>query len=700
MKARTKKVFSVLLALGLAAACFLMLQQFKKTANAETVKVLSYEDNFDSAALDDTVWHMTGGVKHNAGYSALRLSGINVWGQYVVLQGTQLKNEWNNFTVEFDADWLNTASGWTGIFFGNPSPTGLFNNSRNFLHISTGADRQTAGSDEEGTGIRLCPKAAGSGFESTYGKTKFFTSDVWKKGDLSSGGEVVRIRLQFDKAEGSDEHILTFGWKFASDENGAYTEYSFGSLPMSVNGYMGFTTYGTTVFEMRNFSIVADGEKVFSDDFTESDVSYPSLPSGMAKWRCVGVTEAKVYCGNICTVDFADVMNGNLVYLNELSENPYCTGSFEMSYTVGQDEITSETYIGSGFGLPSITDPADKTGYVGFRKDGDVYKMTLIKEGVITGNEIEFSVPSGLTLDLKFKGEYGKNISVYVNDNFIAKFHGVDFNGYMAIGALSLVETATGNKTSIDNFVLYEYETLFADNGDYRIDFKGRKTSEASGGGERKDFWYNTRKWVRYGDVKEPNLTINQNRNYIMFQDTRMEAGFSPKAQFGDFIARFDFKVSSLDDTSIMLAPFGLSFGRENLASTSGSAPGVYFQPITSAATVDGKTVYTITGTRVVGLNMTTAGGGTGEVIDLNVFDNTDDWYTCMVVMSNRTVKVYLKKTSDGSSDFGKPLITFTNVDAHGYVAVTYNPSGSNYAYYWATNISVIGTDLLQKEAA
>ena len=86
MKARTKKVFSVLLALGLAAACFLMLQQFKKTANAETVKVLSYEDNFDSAALDDTVWHMTGGVKHNAGYSALRLSGINVWGQYVVLQ--------------------------------------------------------------------------------------------------------------------------------------------------------------------------------------------------------------------------------------------------------------------------------------------------------------------------------------------------------------------------------------------------------------------------------------------------------------------------------------------------------------------------------------------------------------------------------------------------------------------------------------
>ena len=151
-----------------------------------------------------------------------------------------------------------------------------------------------------------------------------------------------------------------------------------------------------------------------------------------------------------------------------------------------------------------------------------------------------------------------------------------------------------------------------------------------------------------------------------------------------------------------MLAPFGFSFGRENLASTSKSAPGVYFEPITVSETdkQTGAVRYTITGTRVVGLNMTTAGGGTSAALtDLNVFDNTDDWYTCMIVMSNRTAKVYLKKAGDGSEDFGKPIITFTDVDAHGYVAVTYNPSGSNYAYYWATNISVIGIDLLQKEA-
>ncbi|MBQ8394375.1 MAG: hypothetical protein IJX49_02255 [Clostridia bacterium] len=698
-----KRIFACLLG-GIFASAAIAYTGERYAANASTIKLLTYEDNFDSSALDSAVWHTTAGVEHQKEYSALRLNAIGVWGQYVNLQKQALNSAWEHFTIDITADWLDTKSGWTGIFFGNPSATGLFNNSKYFLHLSTGADKTTAGSDESGTGIRLSPKITGaSGFESKYGKSQFHTSDVWKQGDLSEGGQIVYMRLQFDKVEGTEgddaQHILTLKWGFS--ENDLSNVYVFDKQPMDVDGYMGFTTYGSTVFEMRNFKLTADGEELLTDDFTAEDISYPSLSSGATTWRCVGVTEDNVYCGNICSVNFDGVSNGSLIYMDELAVNPYSTTNFEMSYEIGVENITEDTYVGSGFGLTSLTDKVDKNGFIGFRKVDGEYRLALVKNGAVQGEESAFTA-SGLKVSLKFVGYYDGSIAVYVNGKLTATYQGLNFLGYTSISAYSLVSGAQGNMMSADNFSLYEYESIFAENGDYRINFKGRKENETPGGSIRKDFWFNNKKWVKFGEAKEPNLTINQNRNYIMFQDTRMESGFAPKEQFGDFIARFDFKVSSLDDTSIMLAPFGFSFGRENLASTSKSAPGVYFEPITVSETnpETGAVKYTITGTRVVGLNMTTAGGGTSATLtDLNVFANTDDWYTCMIVMSNRTAKVYLKKTNDGSDDFGKPVIIFTNVDAHGYVAVTYNPSGSNYAYYWATNISVIGIDLLQKEA-
>lgn len=699
-----KKGFACLLGCLLAISSVIAYTDTSKRADASTIKLQSYKDNFDNSALDTSVWHATEGVVHETEYSALRLSAIGVWGQYVNLQKQALSSEWEHFTMDIAADWLDTKSGWTGLFFGNSSATGLFNNCKYFLHFSTGADKTTEGSDENGSGIRLSPKIVGdSGFESKYGKSQFYTSDIWNQGDLSAGGQMVYMRLQFDKVEGTSGddalHILTLKWGF--DKDNLSNEYVFDKQPMDVDGYMGFTTYGTTVFEMRQFTLTADGEELISDDFSSADISYPSLSSGATTWRCVGVTEENVYCGNICSVSFDGVKNGSLVYMDELNVNPYSTTNFEISYDVGVENVTEHTYIGSGFGLQSITDKSDGKGFIGFRQADGEYRMALIKNGAVQGEETVFSA-SGMKVTLRFIGYYDNSIAVYANGKFVAKYTDVPFLGYTSISTVTLTDGGEEYVASVDNFVLDEYESIFSENGDYRINFKGRKESITPGGAVRKDFWFNNKKWVKYGEVKEPNLTINQNRNYIMFQETRMESGFAVKEQFGDFIARFDFKVSSLEDTSIMLAPFGFSFGRENLASTSKSAPGVYFEPITVSETdkQTGAVRYTITGTRVVGLNMTTAGGGTSAALtDLNVFDNTDDWYTCMIVMSNRTAKVYLKKAGDGSEDFGKPIITFTDVDAHGYVAVTYNPSGSNYAYYWATNISVIGIDLLQKEA-
>ena len=651
------------------------------TADAETVRVLSYSDTFDSSALDEGVWQTSEGVVHEKKYDALRISAVNTWGSYVVEQAEPLSTEWGNFSVEFCADWLDTVSGWTGIFIGNPSPSSLFSNSRYFLHIGAG------------NGIRLSGRSdSGSGFDSDGDNAQFFASDMWKKADLGTGGKPIRVRLDFNAASSGEEkgHKLTLRWGF--DGETLSDSYSFDNLLLNVNGYIGFTTYGTTVFEMRDFKITRGEETVLSEDFSEPSISYPSLASGTVTWRCVGTNcnEESVYLGAVCDIKYAS-SRGNLVYLNELSVNPYSNRNFELGYEVMRETLSEDVYVGSGFGLGSITQNADEKGFIGIRKKGDRYAAALIRGGSVVGSETEFDA-SGLTVSLAFIGYYDGSITLKANDNEVATLRNVDFAGYPTVSTVSLMPSAT-TATEIDNFSVYEYETVFAENFDYRIDFKGRKEAETASG-TRKDFWYNTKKWVKFGEVSEPNLTINQNRNYVMFQNTRLESGFAPKKQYGDFIARFDFKVSSLDDTSIKLAPFGFSFGRDNVASVAKDSVGVYFEPETTQSTQNGKTVYTITGTRVKGVNLP---GGTSRKIDLNVYANTTDWYTCMITMQNRTVKVYLKKASDGS-DFGAPVATYYDVDAHGYTAVTFLPSGSDYAYYWTTNVSVIGTDLLKGE--
>lgn len=684
-------------ALVLIAVCLAVLPYPNISADAETIKVLNYEDSFDAETIDTSVWQTTGGVKQKVEYAALRMDSLNMWGGYVVYQKQRLDSRDDGFTVEFDADWLNTKSGWTGIFFGNSSYTSMFTGSRYFLHFSAGP---IASNGESGSGLRLSPKsAAGSSFaEDDAEKSQFYNSDVWKKGDLSGGGHVVHIKLRFDRApETTDKHILTFSWRFADESDYApENEYVFDRVPFDVSGYMGFTTYGTTLCEIRSFKLSVDGQMPVEEKFTPNDISYPSLPSPSASWRCVAVTENNVYCGNICTIDFSGAPNGTITYATELSENAYCTSNFDMNYTVSLGGVTENTYIGSAFGLKAIDAAASSCDFIGFRKDGSKYKLAHLKNGSLVGAETEFDA-EGLDLNLRFFGKYGKRVEVYVNGRRAVEYLGVDFNGFTAMAALTPSGSSSDCTATTDNFTLYKYETVFADNGDYRMDFKGRKESIFPDGSVNNEFWFNTRKWVKFGDVTAPYLEINPNSNYMMMNRVRTEAGFAPRAQFGDFIARFDFQVSSIEDNTIMLSPFGLSFGRDNLASDAKTAPGIYFEPVYQTA--DGR--HTITGTRVSGVNITMDSGMASKTLDADhhAFGDSRTWWTCMVVMSNRTAKVYLKKTNDGSEDFGKALATFTDVDAHGYVAVTHNPSGSNYAYYRMTNISVIGTDLLQKES-
>lgn len=247
----------------------------------------------------------------------------------------------------------------------------------------------------------------------------------------------------------------------------------------------------------------------------------------------------------------------------------------------------------------------------------------------------------------------------------------------------------------------FEHSEELAENGDYRIDFKGRRWRVLPDGSVTDEFWFDEKKWFAFGEITEPSAEIGPDGNFIMFSRVKNEAGFAPRAKFGDFIARFDFQTLPEGDGAVKLSPFGLSFGRESLASAASAAPGIYFEPIYEETVGDnGGYSYKIKGTRITAVNMAEDGASGIELGGgYNVYADSNTWWTCMVIASNRTAKVYLKKTDEGGVDFTAPIAVFTYEDARGCVAVTHNPAENSCADYKVTNISVIGTDLFSADS-
>lgn len=684
MKAKStffKKGVAVVLAVLLCGAVAVIAAAWQggaNTAQAAVIKSLEMTDDFNGETLNADAWSTTGGVEQKTDYSALRIEGNDLWGSYVVFQQMPLDETWNSFTIEMEMNWVGF-SGWTGIFFGAANSRDFYYTSPSayFLHIRN-AGIPSAG-EEEGLGIRLCPldPSSGVGFYPGPEHTEFALCDIYKAGDLLAGGAVQDVVMEFTKIAGDPDDAFSMVFKWRDLGSGSeYKSISFSSL--EIGGYMGFKTMDATTLELRSFALSTGSGKelLYETDFSNGSISFPSLPDSTTEWCATpnaGIEEY-VYCGKFCTVSFAGVQNGSLVYTDPIEGSSDSLKTFDISYDISLTGLTESTYIGSGFALAEYTSDPAEAGFIGFRKSGNGYAAAFIKEGAVAA-EVDIGTVNGLTATVTLTGYYDGTVRVFVGSREAAAFEGVPFSGYTSVSAVTLTEAAAPQEgCSIDNYVLYVYESLVPGGEDSSINFKGVREYELAGI-MVDEHYVNTRDWIMYGGVKTPMQT---SRNYIMFHDITGDAAFLSKEIYGDQIVRFDFRPSSLPDET--LAAFGYSFGRELLDTEYDEAPGVYFRK-------EGDT------TVVYGMNMTADGGASQAVCPLDVFAGTDTWYTCMLIVSARTVKVYLKETAAPDSAFGDPIITFGDVDSYGYTAWMIESATGKNAYYYATNLSIVNID-------
>lgn len=683
-----KKSIALLLALALAGSvgAAALLADTEKVS-AANVRSLAMTDDFNDSVLNPDTWKTTGGVDRYLEYTALRLNGINTWGSWVLLQETQLDPAWQTFTIDMVMAWDGTPA-WSGMFFGNASPSGFFFNSPSAYFLQFHAGAQTGEDREYGDrGLRLCARTVGSAnaFNGSASDTEFHSCDVTNRGNLLAGGVPQRVIMEFTRraaAEGEDAlYDFTFRWGDEGEDSASFSSVTFDdpAYGVDIGGYMGFTTYGDTNMEIRSFALRtgsgASAQTVFEDDFTDPSISFPSLASAESSWRGVGDNiEQRTYCGDFCYVSYDNVANGSLVYTTPLVRNEASAKSFELSYDVNLTDLTETTYIGSGFALQDAASDPAQSGFVGLRKKGSGYALAQIREGALVQEEDVSATKSSVTVEMT--GFSDGSMEVVIGENSYL-FSGMDYDGYMSVSAVTLSGTAPAKNGHIDNISLYVYESISPSSEDVGINFQG-SSSFTLAGEIIEEHYVNNRKWVMYGGV---DLPLQMSRAYVQFHDISGDAAFLSRSQFGDHIARFDFRPSSLPEVEDYnsLAGFGYSFGRTMADASANDAPGVFFR----RSGPEGEAT-------VVAVNMATASGTTQSPCTINLFKDNQTWYTCMIIISSRTVKVFLKEASAPDSAFALQA-SYTDVDAYGYAALTIQPSGT--AYFYATNYSVTNID-------
>lgn len=237
------------------------------------------EDDDENKEPDPTLEKVDPNPAKVKSYNSLQLKGINSWGAQVVFGAQKLENTWDAASVNFDIEWTDTVSGWTGIFLGCPTAKSMFSDAEYFIHIGSYAD----GSGEQGRGIRLCPKQpSNNAFESGSEKTQYYQSDLWEKGNVRASGKKLAVRMKFTAVTGGYKLVMLAGG----------TEYVFDKIPLDIEGYVGFTTYGTTTARISNFSIVYPNGKV-ADNFSEESLAF-SDADGVKNWRAVNAERYKV----------------------------------------------------------------------------------------------------------------------------------------------------------------------------------------------------------------------------------------------------------------------------------------------------------------------------------------------------------------------------------------------------------------------
>ena len=658
MKKQKKRIYTAVigaLAIACASSAWMGVNGLH-TADAAVTDQPVYSDNFNTTALSNN-WTATGATIA-ADYSSLRVQPTEyAWPGHILCQGYKLDGDCRLVMAVQELPIPNAS--WFALSFGVPSTVSIF---------------------EKASGALIF----------TGNSTLLFKEGVDQKKDMAYSPRLAEVgTVELDFAKRTDgEYDITYTVKNGDTILGSTLIEKF---PVQ-DGYFGFNTYGTN-FDVLSFDVYEGDEKVYSDDFTTSQMSYDDNAIKGAEW--VALNPYNSTSAAIAPVGQLDLSQ---IGASAIYKDPFTIKSTEVStlYELSAkfDFSAAQDGVATGFEVGKATADADGV-FVGLTRNGAGYKMVL-SAGEEKDEILLPGAPADGIWDVTIAAQYDNSIEIIAND-FTTTFElDVSLAGYLGLKTSDDYATS-GAGALVDDFSYQRY--IYNDTGamDMSHNFEGTREFEDEEG-KYYQYYVSTKDWHTGSNVRVANYGFIDN-GYLLFGNAAPNSSFGPKVKYGDCIVRFDVTfVGSdyyYDNPDTYFDPitgvgacngecFGLQFGSKSYQNIYANTQSL------GIATYNGKSVYYTTNCvrasgddHVYRANMPHT-----EENEYDVFRKSAT-YNFMYIIQNGKVSMHFKEAGEDESVLGIVREYVTGVETNGYLAVY----GANGVDFRLDNFSITSLD-------
>nr|MBO4517916.1 hypothetical protein [Clostridia bacterium] len=638
----------ILLAI-IAFSCFALATATYKSADVSAAVVGGsvYSDGFDSADGNISAeWLPFGGAEIKTDYTAMRLNSDKYeWGSHIVNGIYKLVYDEIDVscTVEFTLNKLNDGGSWLAFSYGTE------NTSDEFPYAS-GA-------------IIFYSANYANVFENAEGALK---DDDTRYELAIFRNKRVRVAVRFQKDYGDANYYDLSVKYYDADTNVKIHEEECRKVLIR-DGYFGFKTH-TMQVDLFDFNVYENdsAEPVFSDDFSDSAVSYADSVVGDKEpvWYASNYwNETNLIVGNIGRLDISEAGSG-VVYRNP-ADNATAKG-LNVLYTLSAEFYIDEM-VNADSGFIIGADASGENGsLIGIREADSEFSVVFRNGNNETLYACDFSTPS---VYITVKVYYDKTAEVLIDgDTYYFELDSVgNYLGFKTYGE-------NGSKGAyVDNFSYDGNEYVDRSSPDAKVNFQDTMDNK---------YYYSTKYWYA-GDgatlIPLPPSAVSD--SYMIFSYAGEYSCFAPKTRYSDFIVRFDITFDRVELGSTM----GIEVGKNTVAESASNSIFVGYR--------HGKLENGEDGTYYVGNKCATAEGFTSGVIysplgtPENIFVKGET-YTFMAIVNNGTIRLFVKNVNEDDSVLAYERARFVNVPTDGYMAMFVTQSNVRL-----DNFSVINLD-------
>lgn len=535
---KRKIIFPLLGFFALILSSHFVNDNFSKKADAAFMENTAINENFNVRQLNEDRWE-NNGAKLVASETSMRFTPIEyLWTSHLLLSNYTISE-----SVEIDIDLsTSTASGWFGFSFGAPYETSRFPDSKAaliFYHMNPGNTVGGVLERSENSALYGAEQLNNSPFRSVdeHKTLKMFVELFPETGESS---------LYFDIYNEDGSVLYSHGEDI----------YNFDVL---LTGHFGMNTcFKNVTFYSFAMKKMSDGEVIYSDDFSTSEISY--LSSGDGVWKTSSFTKDEVIISPQGMVGFS--ANSSLTLKSPI-HNPLNL-DIDVVYKITLDINYAQMDFSSIVGIEIGKETKNaKSVFVGLRRNAIGYSFVAFDKDDNILKEVTTSYD-----------EFVTSISLKVHNSGLVEFYNSTLGlsievdnlfGYVSLGSKG---DGTDNKIAlVDNFVLETGSYVNRAAPDVATNFNGTKDEEFFGD-IIKDFYVPTTEWRMTSDIGLPNYNDDyegeeEQNGYIQFNASNGQTFFGSKNIYYEYVVKFDIEIITSVDNLMNTCGFGLQVGMQ-----------------------------------------------------------------------------------------------------------------------------------------